>query len=70
MLRFFFILFFVLFATSSFSSSNEDFDSWLIKFKKDAIKKGISEKTKLTVNFMKRKMNEFDELKKELESKK
>ena len=45
MLRFFFILFFVLFATSSFSSSNEDFNSWLIKFKKDAIKKGISEKT-------------------------
>lgn len=31
--------------------------------------KGIAEKTKLTVNFMKRKMNEFDELKKELESK-
>jgi len=45
MLRFFFILFFVLFATSSFSSSNEDFNSWLIKFKKDAVKKGISEKT-------------------------
>ena len=45
MLRFFFILFFILFTTSSFSSSNEDFNSWLIKFKKDAIKKGISEKT-------------------------
>ena len=29
--------------------------------------KGISEKTKLTVNFMKRKMKEYDELKKELE---
>ena len=29
--------------------------------------KGISEKTKLTVNFMKRKMNEYDELKKELD---
>ena len=28
--------------------------------------KGISEKTKLTVNFMKRKMREYDELKKEL----
>ena len=28
--------------------------------------KGISEKTKLTINFMKRKMNEYDELKKEL----
>ncbi len=28
--------------------------------------KGISEKTKLTVNFMKRKMKEYDELKKEL----
>ena len=28
--------------------------------------KGIAEKTKLTVNFMKRKMNEYDELKKEL----
>jgi len=28
--------------------------------------KGISEKTKLTVNFMKRKMEEYDELKKEL----
>ena len=27
---------------------------------------GISEKTKLTVNFMKRKMKEYDELKKEL----
>ena len=31
--------------------------------------KGISEKTKLTINFMKRKMKEYDELKKELESK-
>jgi EPS-associated MarR family transcriptional regulator len=28
--------------------------------------KGISQKTKLTVNFMKRKMKEYDELKKEL----
>ena len=28
--------------------------------------KGISEKTKLTINFMRRKMKEFDELKKEL----
>ena len=27
---------------------------------------GIAEKTKLTVNFMKRKMKEYDELKKEL----
>ena len=31
--------------------------------------KGIAEKTKLTINFMKRKMKEYDELKKELESK-
>ena len=29
--------------------------------------KGISEKAKLTLNFMKRKMKEYDELKKELE---
>ena len=29
--------------------------------------KGISERTKLTVDFMKRKMKEYDELKKELE---
>ena len=29
--------------------------------------KGISAKTKLTLNFMKRKMNEYDELKKEIE---
>tara|TARA_B100001146_G_C15838322_1_gene288091 strand:- start:215 stop:517 length:303 start_codon:yes stop_codon:yes gene_type:complete len=29
--------------------------------------KGITEKTKLTIRFMKRKMNEYDELKKELE---
>ena len=29
--------------------------------------KGISEKTKLTLNFMKKKMQEFDELKKEKE---
>ena len=29
--------------------------------------KGISERTKLTVNFMKRKMQEYDELKKEIE---
>ena len=29
--------------------------------------KGISERTKLTMNFMKRKMREYDELKKELE---
>ena len=28
--------------------------------------KGISEKTKLTINFMNRKMKEYDELKKEL----
>jgi len=28
--------------------------------------KGISAKTKLTINFMKRKMREFDELKKEI----
>ena len=28
--------------------------------------KGIAEKTKLTINFMKRKMREYDELKKEL----
>ena len=27
---------------------------------------GLSEKTKLTINFMKRKMKEYDELKKEL----
>ena len=31
--------------------------------------KGISEKTKLTLNFMKRKMREYDELKSELEKK-
>tara|TARA_B100000029_G_scaffold320313_1_gene312667 strand:+ start:149 stop:463 length:315 start_codon:yes stop_codon:yes gene_type:complete len=31
--------------------------------------KGISEKTKLTMNFMKRKMAEYDELKRELEKK-
>ena len=30
---------------------------------------GISEKTKLTLNFMKRKMREYDELKKELKGK-
>ena len=30
--------------------------------------KGITEKTKLTINFMKRKMNEYDELKKELDN--
>lgn len=29
--------------------------------------KGISERTRLTINFMKRKMNEYDQLKKELE---
>ena len=28
--------------------------------------KGIAEKTNLTINFMKRKMNEYDELRKEL----
>ena len=31
--------------------------------------KGISERTKLTINFMKRKMNEYDELKRELKKK-
>ena len=31
--------------------------------------KGITEKTKLTLNFMKRKMEEYDELKKEIEEK-
>ncbi len=29
--------------------------------------KGVSERTKLTLNFMKRKMKEYDQLKKELE---
>ena len=32
----------------------------------DLTPKGISEKTKLTINFMKRKMKEYDELKKDL----
>ena len=31
--------------------------------------KGLAEKTKLTLNFMKRKMKEYDELKRELEEK-
>ena len=31
--------------------------------------KGISEKARLTINFMERKMKEYDELKKELNSK-
>ena len=31
--------------------------------------KGISQKTQLTLNFMKRKMKEYDELKKELKGK-
>ncbi len=31
--------------------------------------KGISQKTKLTLSFMKRKMREYDELKKELKNK-
>jgi len=31
--------------------------------------KGIAEKTKLTLNFMKRKMREYDELKNELQEK-
>ena len=30
--------------------------------------KGFSEKTKLTINFMKRKMKEYEELKKEIEN--
>ena len=30
--------------------------------------KGIAERTKLTINFMKRKMNEFDQLRKELKN--
>ena len=29
--------------------------------------RGISEKTKLTINFMKRKMDEYDQLKKEID---
>ena len=29
--------------------------------------KGIAERTKLTINFMKRKMAEYDELKKEID---
>ena len=32
--------------------------------------KGISERTRLTINFMKKKMKEYDELKEELENKK
>ena len=31
--------------------------------------KGVAEKTKLTINFMKRKMKEYDELKRELKGK-
>ena len=31
--------------------------------------KGITEKTNLTINFMKRKMEEYDELKKEIDEK-
>ena len=31
--------------------------------------KGVTQKTKLTLNFMKRKMKEYDELKKELDDK-
>lgn len=31
--------------------------------------KGLMQKTKLTINFMKRKLKEYDELKKELEKK-
>ncbi len=31
--------------------------------------RGITEKTKLTLNFMKRKLEEYDELKKEVENK-
>ena len=31
--------------------------------------KGVSEKTKLTINFMKRKLKEYDELKAELKKK-
>ena len=31
--------------------------------------KGISERTRLTINFMKRKMKEYDELRQELEKK-
>ena len=32
--------------------------------------KGITEKTKLTINFMKRKMSEYEDLKEELETSK
>ncbi len=32
--------------------------------------RGLAQKTKLTINFMKRKMKEFDELKKELKNEK
>ena len=32
--------------------------------------RGISEKTKITINFMKRKMEEYEELKKEIDKKK
>ena len=32
--------------------------------------KGIAERTKLTINFMRRKMKEYDELKKEIKNKK
>ena len=32
--------------------------------------KGISEKTRITINFMKRKMAEYEELKKEIDEKK
>ena len=45
----------------------QNFDEWLVAFKIKAKNQGISEKTKLTIHFMERKMKEYDELKSELE---
>ena len=45
-------------------------DNKLKKLRYIITPKGISERTKITLNFMRRKLKEYDELKRELEKKK
>ena len=70
---YFLIIFFILINYPSFAENTED---KIAENTEDKIKyvkhyiltiKGIAERTKLTINFMKRKMAEYDELKKEIE---
>ena len=63
-IKYFTVIFFLLY-NGTLSANEKLFSEWLNNFKIYALDKGISEKTKLTFNFMKRKLAEYEELEKE-----